>query len=318
MTINATWNQALDLYWTARRRDLSPHTALDYSNTFARFSEHVGDKSLKEIVSRDIHEFLNDVQDRYALSRKTLSNYWIALSSFWTWAEVELEVPHIIRGRVPRPRFRRKSIAPYTVEEVRLLLEACDKMRPWRAPSGDMVYQRRPTATRDRAIIVTLIDTGVRCGELCDLQIRDFDRHRRQLLIRHGKGDKERMVYLGESAMSGICAYLDTRPKAKTSEPLFTTIAGESIDRHSVRKLITRLAEKAQVRRANVHRFRHTFAINFLRNGGNMIALQDLLGHETLETIRLYVRLAQTDLQQMHQAASPVDNWNLSPVGSHP
>lgn len=59
------------------------------------------------------------------------------------------------------------------------------------------------------------------------------------------------------------------------------------------------------------HRFRHTFAVEYLKNGGNAFALQAMLGHSTLETVRIYVRLAQVDIDQVHRRASPVDNWRL-------
>lgn len=75
--------------------------------------------------------------------------------------------------------------------------------------------------------------------------------------------------------------------------------------------MITATARRAGVSHANVHRFRHTFAITFLRNGGNVLALQKLMGHEKMDTLRVYVELAQMDLQKAQQLASPADRWGL-------
>lgn len=75
--------------------------------------------------------------------------------------------------------------------------------------------------------------------------------------------------------------------------------------------MITATARRAGVSHANVHRFRHTFAITFLRNGGNVLTLQKLMGHEKMDTLRVYVELAQMDLQKAQQLASPADRWGL-------
>ena len=83
------------------------------------------------------------------------------------------------------------------------------------------------------------------------------------------------------------------------------------LNRGALLLLIKRLAERAQVPNADVHRFRHTFAVNFLRNGGNVLELQRLLGHEKLDTVNIYVRLAQSDLSAAQRIASPADKWRL-------
>ena len=77
------------------------------------------------------------------------------------------------------------------------------------------------------------------------------------------------------------------------------------------RENIERIAEKAHVPNVHPHRFRHTFAVNFLRNGGNVFDLQHMLGHERIETLQVYVKLAQTDIEVVQQKASPADNWRL-------
>lgn len=75
--------------------------------------------------------------------------------------------------------------------------------------------------------------------------------------------------------------------------------------------MLIRLGVKAGVQDCHPHRFRHTFAVNFLRNGGNAFELQMALGHTTLETVQTYLSLAQTDLDAAHRKASPVENWQL-------
>jgi site-specific recombinase XerD len=132
-----------------------------------------------------------------------------------------------------------------------------------------------------------------------------------RLHVRSGKGNKDRHVYIGNSAQRALWRYLATRPTIKPDSPLFATRDNTPIRRNVLYHIIERLAQTADVKNATTHRFRHTFAINLLRNGGNVLELQRLLGHEKLETIRIYVTLAQSDLSAAHRQASPADNWRL-------
>ncbi len=215
---------AIEGYWLAKRRDFSPNTVNDYTLTFKRLTEFVGKtRELKDISSGDVNRFLNHLRDDLELSPKTLLNAWIALSSFWTWVERDLGLPHIIRGKVDRPRPRRRLSAAYTETEVRDLLAACDKGAGWDRAHGQRMDVKRPSALRDRALILVLLDTGIRASELTALKMRDYEPKRGQLIIHHGKGDKKRVVFLGAAAKQGVWRYLATRPGAKQDDPLFTT-----------------------------------------------------------------------------------------------
>ena len=120
------------------------------------------------------------------------------------------------------------------------------------------------------------------------------------------------MVYLGQSGQRGLWRYLTTdRAATSPNEPLFATATGRHMDSSGVRLMISACRRAGGIPAAGPHRFRHTFAINFLRNGGNILALQDLLGHSSLEMVRRYARQAEVDLQQAQRRASPADNWGL-------
>ncbi len=305
------FSDALEGFWLAKRRGYSVHTVEDYANTFRRFRLFVGDADVAGLSADDVRRFLDSMHQRYGLSDKTLCNYWTALSAFWTWAEVELSVPHVIRNRVDRPSFQRKRIEAYRVEEVQAMIAACAKADAWRTSTGKISRGKRPTADRDRAIIIALVDTGLRASELCDLRVEDYDRDRGSLHVRDGKGGKERMVFAGDAAKRAIWRYLLTRKGAGAKEPLFATDTTRHLDRNNLRQTLQRIGERAGVRGVTVHRFRHTFAITFLRNGGSPLALQDLLGHEKMETVRLYASLATVDLEKAQQASSPADGWDL-------
>lgn len=102
-----------------------------------------------------------------------------------------------------------------------------------------------------------------------------------------------------------------TRREARAGDPLLVTRDGERFNRTALRLLIVRMGDRADVKGATPHRFRHTFAINFLRNGGHLFALQEMLGHSTLEMVRSYARLAELDIAIAQRRASPADNWGV-------
>ena len=306
-----TFSSALDGYWLARRRDFSQNTVNDYERTFTKFAAHVVNKPLADIDTTDINTFLNDLRLTQKLSPKTVANAWIALSSFWSWAETELQLPHPMRGKIDCPQPAERVIEPYPAIEIKALLASCSQTTTWRTRNGRLATSVRPTAERDKAIIVTLVETGVRASELCNLTIADYNQQQGRLHIRHGKGDKDRLVFISDTCKRHLWRYLATRPEAKPSEPLFATTNNTHMERDQLFKMIRSTAQRAGVHHAFIHKFRHTFAINFLRNGGNVIELQSMLGHERLDTIRIYVKLAEVDLANAQRRASVADNWRL-------
>lgn len=310
-------SDAIDGYWIANERNLRPGTIADYSATFRRLAAYLAARNIatiQAITADHINAFLNNEAAR-GLSQKTLLNYWIALSALWTWAEREIDIPHIVR-RVPRPRPRRTQPEPYTADEIRSLLDAAEYSAPWTGRYQG-ARSRRATALRDRAIMLLLLDTGLRASEICALRLEDYDRRTGRAIVRHGKGDKERVVYAGHATRQAIWRYLQDRMQRRQvsqlgrSEPLFTTGADRSLDRSQLLHMIRNCARRAGVDGANVHRFRHTFAVTMLRNGASAFVVQQLLGHEDMATVRTYIKLAELDLEQAMRAASPADAWRL-------
>jgi integrase/recombinase XerD len=126
------------------------------------------------------------------------------------------------------------------------------------------------------------------------------------------KGGKGRVVFLGNAARTALWRYLAEREdESDPRAPLFLERTGRPLNKMALRFLIGGLGKNAHIQKCHPHRFRHTFAITYLRNGGDLFTLQALLGHSTLEMVRHYARIAEVDVAQAHRRASPADNWHL-------
>lgn len=248
------------------------------------------------------------------LKDKSILNVYINLSSLYHWAvDAGFAQTNLIQSiKIVKPA--KVVIQPYTQSDLKRLLQACEQSE--KGPSQSTQAYQRPTRWRDRAILLLLVDTGMRAAELCQLRLDDLDLVSGLLKVT-GKGPgndgKQRFVPIGKRASLALKEHLQTRP-LQPSDPLFSVgPKGEERPLHEdvLYKLITRLGARAGVTHPTVHRFRHTFAINFLRNGGNALVLQRILGHATLEMVNRYVAIAEYDLSLAQKTASPADGWRL-------
>jgi integrase/recombinase XerD len=308
---------------------LSPRTIEIYSDHLKKWAAHAGDPPVAKIRTTDIRAYLawlaNDYRptrfgklSREPLSPKTVHNVWISLSAFFTWASDEFGCDNPMK-QVSKPRYEPKPFQPYTREEVEALLKACEKSKDVITRNRRRFAMRPPLADRNAALVLVLLDSGLRSGEVCALNLRDYDEQTGKLEVKHGraggaKGRKGRVVYLGKAARRSLWRYLAKRDADRAQDPdapLFLSHAHRRIDRDLVRQILKDLGERANVKDCHAHRFRHTFAITYLRSGGDVFTLQALLGHTTLEMVQHYARLAQIDVAQAHRRASPADNWHL-------
>jgi len=302
-----TFSLALEGYFLhARARRLSKHTISDYSNTFRKFLAFLeGDPLFIDITKHDIETFLSS---QTHLSDKTLLNYHTGLSALWTWAVSNGYAIKNLLHEIERPNPEKRAIVPLSDNDVRSLLEAVSHGRPY-SNHGAMTKNVLLNIERNRAIIFLLLDTGIRADELSSAKIKHLD-YKNMYIKVFGKGSKERILPFSPRTGQVIWKYLATRRRKRPDDPLFATIDETPLDRHRLLKQLTAIGKRANVH-ANPHRFRHTFAINYLRNGGNAYTLQLMLGHSTLDMVKRYLNIAQADLQSAHRVASPVENMRL-------
>ncbi len=302
-------SQAIEGYFIiAKSRRLAPGTLSDYDNTLRRLEQFLGsDPALGSITADDIREFLSSLD---GLSAKTILNYHVGLSALWTWAIAEglLELNVVRSVRPPRPE--KREVAPYSERDIKAMLVACDRAKAYSRPGKRPCDNSRPTAYRDRATILLLVDTGLRASELCDLRCAHLDIKNYRLRVL-GKGRKERILPISPATAKALWRYHATRENLTDTSSVFATRDGTPMERNCLRQTLQVIGQRAGVPDVTVHRFRHTFAIMFLRNGGTVFALQRLLGHSSLDMVERYVAIAQTDIERAHKEASPVTNWAL-------
>lgn len=260
-------------------RALSVHTVEDYFRTINKFIAYVGDMPMGEVTANQIARFLASLT---GVGAKTILNRHIGLAAFWTWAKKNEIVERHVVQLVDKPRPKRTAIEPFSEVEVRALLSVM-----------------RNFPDRDRTIIYLLLDTGMRASELVGMERSDINFVTRKIKVL-GKGNKERHLPFSEKTAKVLLRHL-----AKTPGAPFP------MSRTTLTSIISRLGERAGILDCYPHRFRHTFAIEYLRNGGDPYTLQFLLDHSTMAMVSRYVKIAQIDVDRVHRRASPVENWRL-------
>ncbi len=235
------------------------------------------------------------------LTGHTVNCYLRAIRAFWGWLLAEEFIEDNPFDRIKVPKAPKKVIVPFSEEQLRALLGVIDT--------------KSPIGIRDSTIIQTLLDTGMRVTELTGLEMENVNLVQRCLKV-HGKGNKERMVPIGVTVQKALARYINKyrpQPMYPLSNNLFLTRDGMPLTPNRIQSIVETYANRAGIKgvRASPHTFRHTFAVSYLRNGGDVFTLQRILGHETLDMVRNYVTLAQTDLQEAHLRCSPVDNLKM-------
>jgi site-specific recombinase XerD len=230
------------------------------------------------------------------LSSHTIQGHVRVLKAFASWLYREGYTDDNLLGRFRLPKARRIEPEWLTHEEIERLLGAFDR--------------KTAMGARDFAIVLTFLDSGLRCGELCNLTLPNADLDTGQLKVL-GKGNKERIVPVGVRAVRALRRYRDHfRPPIEVQH-FFLTVEGKSLTVAAVRLMIRRAKQRAGIPRLHVHLLRHTFAIHYLMAGGDVFSLQRILGHSSLEVTRMYVNMVASQVKEKHRLFSPMDNMPM-------
>jgi integrase/recombinase XerD len=278
-------------------RELTPATVEAYGRDlglFARFATGRKVTAAIEVRSIDVLDFLAFLTDR-KLAPRSQARRLIALRQLFKFLKGERLCPTDPTEDVDLPRYGRKLPEFLTVEEVDRLLAAPDRTTP--------------RGARDAAMLETLYATGLRVSELVKLRLRDvnFDAG---YLMTFGKGRKERLVPVGESALASLRSYVQggrgvfSGPKAL--DALFLTHLGGPMTRQGFWKLLGRYAVAAAIRkRISPHKLRHSFATHLVERGADLRAVQAMLGHADIGTTEIYTHLSRGHLRALYDRFFP-------------
>lgn len=197
--------------------------------------------------------------------------------------------------KVKAPRLAEEPLEPVDVKVVGSMLETCDTSF---------------LGKRNRAILLFLLDTGLRARELLSVNLEDINLITGNVLLRRGKGSKTRTVLIGKETKKAVRAYI--RQRSDCLEVLWVTDdQKKSLSYSGLRALLNRHAKLSGVDTPSAHDFRRAFAITMLRNGTDLVTLARLMGHTNLKVLQRYLKLLPEDLQVAHRRAGPVDNAGL-------
>lgn len=282
----------------------SPHTLRTRGNDlahFVRWSEERGLTKPSEI-NRPIlehyrkHIYQHRQKNGKPLGLKTQIHRLIAIRVFFKWMARHHHLLYNPASELEFPREQKRLPNTLSIQEVEEVIN--------RANVGE------PLGIRDRAILETFYSTGIRRGELIRLKLYDLALDQGTVMVRLGKGGRDRVVPIGDRAVAWVDKYLlDVRPLF-VAEPdegiVFLTIDGEPISNNRMSELVSQyLAPVRGDRYGSCHLFRHAMATHMLEGGADIRIIQAILGHEALTTTEIYTRVSITHLKAVHTKTHP-------------
>jgi site-specific recombinase XerD len=287
-----------------RANGRSPRTVQSYREKLGHLLAFLGNVEIEQVTVNDLRRWVADMRDRstiYAdhpthqeqargLSPFTINTRIKAMRRLFRWLMLEGELEADPSERIDARKPKREAPKGISEADIMAMLTAC----------GD-----DPAGRRDRAAILFLLDSGCRAGGLCGLRVDDLDLDAGLALV-HEKGQKERYVMFTPPTTRALATWMEVRPQG---EHVFMRLKGKgALTPSGLWQALNRRARKAGIEGpVSTHNFRHTFARQYLRNGGDLGTLAQILGHSDVRTtVEYYAIYTVNELQQKHRQHSPV------------
>lgn len=271
----------LNLFLSAKRIEgCSERTITYYEMTVNHLLSQI-DKNVRKVSTEEIREYLADYQKRNCCSNVTIDNIRRNISSFFSWLEEE---DYILKSPMKRiHKIKTKTVVKNTISD-----EGIEKLR-------DNCKEKR-----DLAIIDLLYSTGIRVGELVNLNINDIDLEGRECVV-YGKGDKERRVYFDAKAKVHLKEYIDDRTDDNSA--LFVTLDApyDRLKISGVEIRLRKLGRELELEKIHPHKFRRSMATRAIDKGMPIEQVQKILGHSQIDTTMQYAMVNQNNVKESHR-----------------
>ncbi len=249
-------------------------------------------KTIEQLTPEILRNYFITLSDR-GHNSGGVHGFYRTLRVFLRWYSEEVDPPgwrNPIK-KVKPPRVDVTPLPPASMDTIKAMLNTCTR--------------KEFTGERDRAILLFLLDTGVRSAELLALDKSDVDILTGDVLIRKSKSRKPRTVFIGRITRRALRAYLKIR--TDTVQALFVTDEGERLRVDGLRQIILRRSRRANVEAPTLHSFRRAFSLALHRAGIDSLSISKLLGHSDINLINRYIALMGDDLRSSHNRGGPVD-----------
>jgi integrase/recombinase XerD len=293
MSMLGSFQQAVQGFLLDRRiSGLTPATLATYKvhlDIFERWCQGNG-ISFQDLTTSHIRSFLAERQTK---SQMRLVESYRRLRPFFRWAAQE-EICNDLFATIRKPREPKPLVHALTVDQVKALIGA--------------TRGRGAIGERDEALIRLLVDTGLRISEALSLRLEEVNLADGRINVRRGKGQKDRIVYIGVKTVRALTRYL-RKGDDRSTGLLFLSRDDTPVTRRHAHQHMARLATKSGIEniRLSPHTLRHTFATLYLKSGGDLFSLQRQLGHTSILMTKRYLDLTEGDVAHCHALHSPGD-----------
>ena len=259
---------------------------------FTDFCESQAVKQITQITATLLRELLLELEHK-GHNPGGVHAVYRTVKTFLRWWEKEVEPDNWKNPikKVKPPRVNVELLEPVEINDIQKMINSC---------------RDNFTGRRDKAMFLFLLDTGVRASEAISISMQDVNFMTGEVIIKQGKGRKDRRVFLGSKTRKALRAYMKLRNAP--SNAAWVTKEGEKLTYWGLKMIMKRRASLAAVATPQLHSFRRWFALTCLRNGMDVYSLQDLMGHADLQVLRRYLKQTNRDIREAHLRVSPVDN----------
>jgi len=255
-------------------------TYIMFINYFLSFLENKN-KSLEELDRKILKEFLLKIYRQKKYKQKSVYNLILALKSFLRFLEREDLVKTLKLPKIPKSLPKALS-----KEEIKKMLNSCKN-------------------DKEKLIFLLLYSTGLRVSELANLKLEDINLKDKFLVVRGGKGKKDRIIPLNDKIIELINSHLKNRKK--NSDYLINNKFGGKISTVYLEKIIREIGKRVGLK-VTCHMLRHSFATHMLENGADIRVIQEILGHERLSTTQIYTKITTKYLKEVYSKFNPLTN----------